>query len=275
MTVQLYLGDCLQVMPTLRTPAQMLFVDGPYGMGKADWDRLTHDEYKQLYAGFLPIADQVMAPDASIYLCGVAPQIHLLTPLLLQLFEWRSEIIWVVNNPQGTGRQNFVRASETILYCVKGAPPFNKDQVRVPHMEHYEVWGDRYKQSTVDRVAAEIKLGCPYGIGAKSGYRTHPLGRACENVWLFQVPHGAVAEERRDGGHLTQKPVALVERAILASTRPGETVLDPFMGSGTTGVACVNTGRSFIGIELDPGYFAIAQRRIADAQAQLALLEAA
>jgi len=55
------------------------------------------------------------------------------------------------------------------------------------------------------------------------------------------------------------------------TTRPAETVLDPFMGSGTTGVACVQTGRNFIGIEIEPKYFEIAQRRIAEAEAQLRL----
>lgn len=71
--------------------------------------------------------------------------------------------------------------------------------------------------------------------------------------------------------HPCQKPVALVAYLISKITQPGETVLDPFMGSGTTGVACVQTGRNFIGIEIDPTYFAIAERRIAEAQQQLAL----
>ena len=55
----------------------------------------------------------------------------------------------------------------------------------------------------------------------------------------------------------------------MASTKPGDTILDPFMGSGTTGVACMQTGRKFIGIEIDPTYFAIAEKRIKEAQMQL------
>ena len=66
--------------------------------------------------------------------------------------------------------------------------------------------------------------------------------------------------------HPTQKPVALMEYLIRTYTNEGETVLDNCMGSGTTGVACVNTGRDFIGIERDDAYFAIAEKRIADAQ---------
>lgn len=75
-------------------------------------------------------------------------------------------------------------------------------------------------------------------------------------------------------GHPTQKPLRVMQWCMDALRIPiGATVLGPFMGSGTTGVACVKTGRNFIGMELDPTYFAIAQKRIAEAQMQLPLLE--
>ena len=77
----------------------------------------------------------------------------------------------------------------------------------------------------------------------------------------------------RDGDealyHPTQKPVALIRWVLGFKWTPAGTVLDPFMGSGTTGVACVQTGRKFIGIEIDPGYFEIAKKRISEAQAQM------
>ena len=80
------------------------------------------------------------------------------------------------------------------------------------------------------------------------------------------------ASENSQHYHPTQKPVALMAWCMERAKIPvGATVLDPFMGSGTTGVACVQTGRNFIGIEIDPGYFAIAQRRIAEAQQQIPL----
>jgi DNA modification methylase len=68
--------------------------------------------------------------------------------------------------------------------------------------------------------------------------------------------------------HPSPKPIIYMTKLISLLTKPGDTVLDPFMGSGTTGVACVQTGRDFIGIEIDPGYFKIAERRIREAQAQ-------
>ncbi|WP_290872044.1 site-specific DNA-methyltransferase [Aquabacterium sp.] len=79
---------------------------------------------------------------------------------------------------------------------------------------------------------------------------------------LWQAPSG------RSKIHPTQKPVQLMERLILASSNPGDVVLDNVMGSGTTGVACMNTGRRFIGMEMDPAYFAIAQQRIQAAMPQ-------
>ena len=77
--------------------------------------------------------------------------------------------------------------------------------------------------------------------------------------------------EHRIGQHPTQKPVRLLERIIALVTQPGDTIIDPFMGSGTTGVACVQTGRNFIGIEIDEGYFKIAEKRIKDAEMQMRL----
>ena len=73
--------------------------------------------------------------------------------------------------------------------------------------------------------------------------------------------------------HPTQKPLELMEWVILNYTNPGDTILDPFMGSGTTGVACVQTGRNFIGIEICEEYFRIAEKRIKSAQQQPSLLE--
>ena len=81
--------------------------------------------------------------------------------------------------------------------------------------------------------------------------------------WMLPIVGGKVRTE-----HPTQKPVALMSEWIENSCPPDGTVLDPFMGSGTTGVACVQTGRNFIGIEIDPTYYAIAEKRIREAQMQ-------
>ena len=93
------------------------------------------------------------------------------------------------------------------------------------------------------------------GGGHIQQYTNYPT-----TVLQFDKVHKAV--------HPTQKPVALLEYLVRTYTNEGETVLDFTMGSGSTGVACVNTNRNFIGIELDDGYFEIARKRIEEAQAQ-------
>ncbi len=106
------------------------------------------------------------------------------------------------------------------------------------------------------------------GVGWEAVAMLHREGRKHWNggghhaVWVCNVIHGA---------HPTEKPLKLVADWVAKFSDPGETVLDPFMGSGTTGVACVMHGRKFIGIEKRPDYFELACRRIADAQAQAPL----
>lgn len=89
------------------------------------------------------------------------------------------------------------------------------------------------------------------------------------NVWRMAAFNSGARSTNGDKQHPTQKPWELVAKAIEDSTEPGAVVLDTFMGSGTTAVACVKTGRSFIGFELDEGYHAIALQRIAEAQAEV------
>jgi site-specific DNA-methyltransferase (adenine-specific) len=102
----------------------------------------------------------------------------------------------------------------------------------------------------------------------------------CELIWTNQEGVSRTFRHRWSGAlrdsemgvprqHPTQKPIVLMSWLIEKYTKTGDTILDPFMGSGTTGVACVQTGRNFIGIEIDPSYFAIAQKRIAEAQLQV------
>ena len=84
----------------------------------------------------------------------------------------------------------------------------------------------------------------------------------------LDVITGPIVSAKDNTAHPTTKPLWLMQRLVTVSTNPDMTVLDCFMGSGTTGMACVQTGRNFIGIEIDPNYFAIAERRIAEAQMQ-------
>ena len=92
-----------------------------------------------------------------------------------------------------------------------------------------------------------------------------PYKRRIGNLWLDVISN----EAWERSNHPTQKTVQSISKMIQVSTKPGDTILDPFMGSGTTGVACANLKRDFIGIELDEAYFKIAQKRIEEASVQM------
>jgi site-specific DNA-methyltransferase (adenine-specific) len=89
-------------------------------------------------------------------------------------------------------------------------------------------------------------------------------GRQMKNVWRFTAPGG---DEKSHGKHPTQKPLALIERCLLASTQPGDLVVDPFSGSASTGVAALSHGRRFIGAEIDPNYCKLASKRLRSVEA--------
>ena len=86
----------------------------------------------------------------------------------------------------------------------------------------------------------------------------HPPS-SCESIWTLAAPGN---DEKTHGKHPTQKPVALIERCLLASTNPGDLVLDPFLGGGTTAIAALRLNRGCVGIELDEAHLALAGRRV-------------
>ena len=127
------------------------------------------------------------------------------------------------------------------------------------------------------------RLDCEYVVWAKHPNATNVRAREFKSMIIdAKMPWaGLMAKERilipgtYKAAHPTQKPIDALAPFVNRLTDTGQLVFDPFMGSGTTGVACVQTGRNFIGCEIDPNYFEIAQQRIAEAQAQPTLFEAA
>jgi DNA modification methylase len=110
----------------------------------------------------------------------------------------------------------------------------------------------------------------PVVMGYKDGEKLRPDKPKRSIDWFVANTAGIISDTTRiEKGHPCPRPLDATLEIIDNFALPFGVILDPFMGSGTTGVACVQTGRDFIGIEIDPGYFAIAERRIKDAQAQL------
>ena len=236
--IELWQGDCLELMKDIHDGSvDLVLTDPPYGTTACKWDSVIPFEpmWEQL--------NRIIKPNGAICLFGSEPFSSALRMSNIKNFKY--DWIWKKNQPS-----NFLNA--------------NKQPLR-----EYEIISVFYcKQPTyknLNSIAYKWKRSKPqnnsvYGKVTK----TEVMGTSnCNrNILDFSVVQGSIKKV-----HSSQKPIALLEYLIRTYTNEGETVLDFTMGSGSTGVACVNTNRHFIGIELDDGYFNIAKKRIEEAYA--------
>lgn len=228
----LYLGDCRDILPTL-PKVEACITDPPYGVTSLDWDKRV--------AGW----DQ-MIPSDVLWCFGS------LAFFMAHRFDgWRyaQEVVWEKHNGSNFHADRFRRVHELAVQFYRGT------------------WADLYRKvpttadatpRTVRRKARPAHTG---QIGAASYVSEDGGPRLQRSVIRVRSCHG-FAE------HPTQKPVQIMSPLVEFSVPPDGTALDPFMGSGSTGVACTDLGRRFIGIEVNPKHFETACRRIEDAQRQ-------
>ena len=236
--VQLLHGDCLEKMAEIATGSvDLVLTDPPYGTTACKWDAVIP---------FEPMWEQVrrvLKPNGAAVFTSSQPFTSALVMSNVRGFRYD----WVWRKPKGTGHLNAkkmpLRDKEDILVFCDGAPPYHPQFTP----------GTPYKNRAGDPTKATTMTD---SYGAYTNFRNDNDGRR----YPKQVLDFPVVE--RGTVHPTQKPVALMEYLIRTYTNEGQTVLDFTMGSGTTGVACMNTGRQFIGIERDEGYFKIAQTRL-------------
>ena len=245
--VQLYLGDCLEILPTLEAGSvDFIFTDPPFGhnnnnngdlisrreaaLGRGNYDAKRDDrpiandgkEANEIYKAFLIEANRLLSPGCCCCCCccggGPDPQFARWSMWMDEIIGFKQMIVWD-KGPMGMG-WHYRRSYETVL------------------------------------------------VGEKPGAacRWYDESHAVENIIRRIGKIIPLADN-----HPTEKPVSLAAHFIRLHTKPGDLILDPFMGSGTTGVAAVQLGRRFIGIEIDEGYFKIAKSRIEKAQQQLLL----
>lgn len=230
-------GDCLEILPTLEAGSvDMVLCDLPYGTTQNKWDSVL--PLDRLWAEYW----RVVKPNGAVVLTAAQPFTSALVMSQLAHFKYD----WTWRKPKGTGHLNAkkmpMRDKEDVVVFYRQQCTYN------PQFGSGEPYGNKAGK------IAETGLSDSYGK-----FGTHREGSDGRR-YPKQVIDFPVVE--RGSVHPTQKPVALMEYLIKTYTNEGETVLDNTMGSGTTGVACRNTGRHFIGIERDPGYFAIAEQRI-------------
>ena len=230
-------GDCLNIMSEIEDGSiDMVLADVPYGTTACKWDSIIPLEpmWEQL--------KRVIKPNGAIVMTASQPFTSVLVNSNMQHFKYD----WVWRKDRGSNFLNAkrqpLRNHESVLVFYGKQPTYNRQftEGKPSHSKGTAVGTKAIGNTTGDFVNVEADL-----TSTKKNPKT---------VIEFNVPHPPI--------HPTQKPVALMEYLIKTYTNEGETVLDFTMGSGTTGVACKNLGRKFVGIELDKKYFEIAKNRI-------------
>ncbi len=244
MTAQLYNEDALQGLAHVADGSiDLVIADPPYGLGKDygnDSDRLDADGYLQWSRTWIDAVLPKLKPNGSLYVFLTwqrSPEVfsYIKTRMLMI-----NEIIWDRRVPSmGGSTRKFSSVHDNIGFFAKSRDYFfNIDAVRIA-----------YDAQTKKARTRSIFVGKKW---LEVGYNP-------KDVWSVSRLHRQHAE-RED--HPTQKPLEIVARMVRASCPVGGTVLDPFMGSGTTAVAAVENGRHFVGFELNPAYFGIVEKRV-------------
>ena len=234
--IDLRQGDCLELMKSIPDGSiDAIITDPPYGTTACKWDSVI--PFEPMWAEL----KRIIKPNGAIVLFGSEPfssQLRL-SNLKMYKYDW----VYVKSQAQNflNAKKQPLRNNECVSLFYKKQPTYN------PQMRTGKPYTTRQGKSS-NSISADENILNGGHITVNDGSR-YPLS-VLEKV------------SQENGLHPTQKPVALLEYLIKTYTNQGETVLDFTMGSGSTGVACANTNRNFIGIELDEKYFEIAKGRI-------------
>lgn len=239
----LFLGDCLEYLKQIPDDTiDMAFADPPFNLRKkynSYHDRRHLDEYLAWCRLWITEMVRVTKPTGSIFVHNIPQWLTYYAAFLNEMADFRHWIAWdAMGSPLGKG---LLPNHYGILYYAKDKKRNKFYDVRYPH--------HRCRKCGILRK----------DYGGKKGI-LHPFGPLVSDVWtdLHRIRH----PKRRDE-HPCQLPIPLLERLILMTTDEGDTVLDPFAGTGTSLIAAKRLGRNYIGIELDPKYFAIASDHLA------------
>ena len=255
---QVYHGDALELINQIPDNSIDLIVcDGPYGVTNKEWDRIPNIQEYNL--NLIKIFSRVLAPGGALYLFG--------KPDCIDFIDYRpylnlnSKIVWYQPSRLAQGKYNYTNNYDIIAYFTKGKPKtFNLDDIRVPQLVELE---HRLRCENVPSVKA--------GKYAKTKY--NPKGKNPGDVWgdikqlTYKSKELVRLNDSQSSLHTIQKPKKLIERIVLASSNPGDLVLDPFAGTGTTLIVCKELGRRFIGFEINEEYYSIIRNRL-EQQAQ-------
>ena len=240
-------GDMRAVCPLLAPGcADLIISDPPYNLTKSydgtAFRRRGAAEYEEYTRAWLAAVEPLLSPRGSIYVCCDWQSSLVIGRVLEELFTVRNRITWQREKGRGA-RRNWKNSMEDIWFATRGEEyTFDLDAVRQRRRVIAPYRADGQPKDWVESAQGAYRDTCP------------------SNFWDdITVPFWSMAENT---AHPTQKPEKLLAKLILASSAPGDTVLDPFLGSGTTSVTAKKLDRHYIGIELEPRYCVWAEQRL-------------
>ena len=250
----LYEGDSLLWLRSVPTASvELAFADPPYNINKAEWDNFeSQEEYIRWSLCWIEEVARTLTPTGSLYICGFSEILADLKHPAMRFFRSCRWIIWHYNNTANLG-SDWGRSHESILHLRKtGVVRLNVDAIRIPYGAH-----------TLKYPAHPQAETSQYGKGStakRDDWHPHPLGAKPKDVLDIPTTCNGMGEKTP---HPTQKPEELVRKFVLASSQEGDTVLDPFTGSGTTLVVAEQLGRHWLGCECNTLYNDWAVNRLA------------
>lgn len=247
---ELWHSDALALLGTLADDSVDLVVtDPPYAISKAEWDEFESlDVYVDWCDSWLAEVSRVLAPHGSAYVCGFSEILADVKARSARRFAACRWLIWSYRNKANLGK-DWGRSHESILHLRKANARIDVDAVRVPYNGHTTRYPTR-----IQAVSSQ------YGRGVRRDkWEPHPLGAKPRDVIEVPVICNGMSEKTP---HATQKPEALIEKLILASSQPGQLVVDPFVGSGTTAVVAAKLGRKWLAGDADASYVGLARERV-------------
>ena len=254
--IQIFCGDCLELMKDIPDGSiDMILCDLPYGTTACKWDTVI--PFEPLWEQY----NRIIKNNGAIVLFGSEPFSSKLR--MSNLKNYKYDWYW---HKSKSG--NFMNANKQPHKKVECISVFYKKQCTYNPQKTNNPKG-------IEKRMLKKNKSYQKAFGVKGVASREKITQAGKNYEADKLLPTCLLYYQNDNKptHPTQKPVALLEYLIKTYTNEGETVLDNCMGSGSTGVACVNTGRKFIGMELEPEYFAIAEQRVAEALDEM-LLEA-
>lgn len=243
--VNIFNGNCLDILPNLEKESfDLIFADPPYRLSnggitcrageialvdKGEWDKSQgfDEDFKFTYK-WIKLCRELLKSNGTIWISGTPHSIFQAGYALQSLgFHIMNEITWFKPNaPPNLSCRYFTHSHESLIWAKK---------------------------------SKEAKHTFNYGLMRKWNDKISPEGKQMRSVWYIPLTS---LEEKKHGKHPTQKPLELMRRIILSSSNRGDLVLDPFLGSGTTGVIAKRFERKFTGIEIDKDFCELAKKRI-------------